>query len=180
MPDSILERMVREKQSQIKKIDKKVEEEQIVPTRKETGSIAAIINSISEKFRKELTNPGQDKNDLDEKIRKEIETQVEALNCGYEQKKRLEKIAVASIIGLGPIQQYLEDPEITEVIVQRYNSICIEKGGKVMKTKAAFMDEQNLRNVINRILQPVGREVNLASPIVDAHLSDGSRNSTIR
>lgn len=44
-----------------------------------------------------------------------------------------------------------------------------------MKTKAAFMDEQNLRNVINRILQPVGREVNLASPIVDAHLSDGSR-----
>ena len=175
MPDSILERMVREKQSQIKKIDKKVEEEQIVPTRKETGSIAAIINSISEKFRKELTNPGQDKNDLDEKIRKEIETQVEALNCGYEQKKRLEKIAVASIIGLGPIQQYLEDPEITEVIVQRYNSICIEKGGKVMKTKAAFMDEQNLRNVINRILQPVGREVNLASPIVDAHLSDGSR-----
>ena len=51
MPESILERMVREKQSQIKKIDKKVEEEQIVPTRKETGSIAAIINSISEKFR---------------------------------------------------------------------------------------------------------------------------------
>src|SRR5699024_5559838 len=58
---------------------------------------------------------------------------------------------------------------------QRYDNICVEQGGKVYSVPAVFSDEDNLRNVINRILQPVGREVNRSTPIVDAHLSDGSR-----
>lgn len=172
---SILERKLKEKKTQIETIDRKMEEEQIVPTKKESGNIKDIIDYISDKFRKELTDPSIDRAELDKKIKDEIETQINSLNCGYEQKKRLEKIAITSIIGLGPIQQYLDNPDITEIVVQRYDNICVEDKGHVYKTKAAFMGEQNLRNVINRILQPVGREVNLASPIVDAHLMDGSR-----
>jgi len=172
---SILERKLKEKKTQIETIDRRVEEEQIVPTKKENRNIKDIVDSISEKFRKELADQTVDRTELDKKIKAEIEEQVRSLEASYEQKKRLEKIAVSSIIGLGPIQQYLDNPDITEIVVQRYDNICIENKGKVQKTNTAFMDEQNLRNVINRILQPVGREVNLASPIVDAHLMDGSR-----
>lgn len=172
---SIIQRRLQEKQKEKRSIDQKIEEEQLVPTTQESGNIKDIINIISDKFRKELADPTVDREELDEKIKEEIERHINNLDCSYEKKKRLQKIAVSSIIGLGPLQQYLDNPEITEIIVQKYNSICVEDKGKVYKTKAAFMDEKNLRDIINRILQPVAREVNLASPIVDAHLLDGSR-----
>lgn len=74
----------------------------------------------------------------------------------------------------------LHDPEITEIIVQRFNHISIERNGLVEQTDAEFVSEEHLMTVINRIIQPVGRQINLHTPLVDARLKDGSRvNSTI-
>lgn len=172
---SILEQKLRNKKSEINSIDIKIQKEQITPTANEKKNISDIIRSISDQFRTELTNPNIDKDELNSRIEAVIKEEVENLNIDYEQKKRLEKLAITNIIGLGPIQQYLDDPSVTEIIVQRYDNICVEKNGKVYSVKASYADEDSLRNVINRILQPVGREVNISTPIVDAHLLDGSR-----
>lgn len=172
---SIIERMMQNKKDEKAMIDQKVESEQILPTTSEKKSISEIIQTISDTFRNELTDPSVDKDALNQRIREAISKEISSLDADYEQKRRLEKLALTNIIGLGPIQQYLDNPEISEIIVQRYNNICVEKKGRVYATKTMFTDEENLKNVINRILQPTGRDINISSPIVDADLPDGSR-----
>ena len=172
---SIIEQKLKNKKTEIKDINNKVENEQITPTAEERKYITDIINTISGKFKDELTNQNTDKESLDQRITAAIKREINNLGLSYESTKRLEKLAIINIIGLGPIQQYLDDPEVTEIIVQRFDNICIEKKGVVSSVTAAFTDEENLKNVISRILQPVGREVNISMPIVDAHLEDGSR-----
>ena len=172
---SIVEKRIKEKKDEIERIDQKVQKEQITPTSAEKKNINNIIQTISSEYRKELTDQSVDKEELNARIKETIRKEISALPIEYEQKRRLEKLAITNIIGLGPLQQYLDNPDITEIIVQRYDNICVEKGGKVYSVKAVFADEESLRNIIYRILQPVGREVNLSTPIVDAHLKDGSR-----
>lgn len=171
----LIEKQLLNKKNQMKQIDEKISSEQITPTSSEKRTLQNIIRSISSQYRKELTDSTTDRHILNDKIKNTIHYEIEKLNVDYEDKKRMEKLALANIIGLGPLQQYLDDPSITEIIVQRYDNICVEREGKVYSVKAVFSDEENLMNIINRILQPVGREVNKSTPIVDAHLEDGSR-----
>ena len=171
----IIENKLRSKKQEINQIDQKVSSEQITPTKNERRNINELIQRISSQFRKELTDTTVDRKELDEKIKKCIQSEIEKFPASYEEKRRLEKLAIANIIGLGPIQPLLDNPEITEIVVQRYDNIVVEKNGKIFSTKSVFSDEQALQNVINRILQPVGRAVNLSTPKVDARLEDGSR-----
>lgn len=171
----IIENKLRSKKQEINQIDQKVSSEQITPTQNERRNINELIQRISSQFRKELTDTTVDRKELDEKIKKCIQSEIEKFPSSYEEKRRLEKLAIANIIGLGPIQPLLDNPEITEIVVQRYDNIVVEKNGKIFSTKTVFSDEQALQNVINRILQPVGRAVNLSTPKVDARLEDGSR-----
>ena len=171
----IIENKLRSKKQEINQIDQKVSSEQITPTQNERRNINELIQRISSQFRKELTDTTVDRKELDEKIKKCIQSEIEKFPASYEEKRRLEKLAIANIIGLGPIQPLLDNPEITEIVVQRYDNIVVEKNGKIFSTKSVFSDEQALQNVINRILQPVGRAVNLSTPKVDARLEDGSR-----
>lgn len=171
----IIENKLRSKKQEINQIDQKVSSEQITPTQNERRNINELIQRISLQFRKELTDTTVDRKELDEKIKKCIQSEIEKFPASYEEKRRLEKLAIANIIGLGPIQPLLDNPEITEIVVQRYDNIVVEKNGKIFSTKSVFSDEQALQNVINRILQPVGRAVNLSTPKVDARLEDGSR-----
>ena len=171
----IIENKLRSKKQEINQIDQKVSSEQITPTQNERRNINELIQRISSQFRKELTDTTVDRKELDEKIKKCIQSEIEKFPASYEEKRRLEKLAIANIIGLGPIQPLLDNPEITELVVQRYDNIVVEKNGKIFSTKSVFSDEQALQNVINRILQPVGRAVNLSTPKVDARLEDGSR-----
>lgn len=171
----IIENKLRSKKQEINQIDQKVSAEQITPTQNERRNINELIQRISSQFRKELTDTTVDRKELDEKIKKCIQSEIEKFPASYEEKRRLEKLAIANIIGLGPIQPLLDNPEITEIVVQRYDNIVVEKNGKIFSTKTVFSDEQALQNVINRILQPVGRAVNLSTPKVDARLEDGSR-----
>lgn len=171
----IIENKLRSKKQEINQIDQKVSSEQITPTQNERRNINELIQRISSQFRKELTDTTVDRKELDEKIKKCIQSEIDKFPASYEEKRRLEKLAIANIIGLGPIQPLLDNPEITEIVVQRYDNIVVEKNGKIFSTKSVFSDEQALQNVINRILQPVGRAVNLSTPKVDARLEDGSR-----
>ncbi|MCC6555564.1 MAG: Flp pilus assembly complex ATPase component TadA [Polyangiaceae bacterium] len=84
-------------------------------------------------------------------------------------------------LGLGPLERFLSDPTISEVMVVDPNTIYIEQGGKLVKADARFTDDERVRAVIERIVTPLGRRIDESSPLVDARLKDGSRvNAVIR
>ncbi|HKU67733.1 MAG TPA: ATPase, T2SS/T4P/T4SS family [Candidatus Baltobacteraceae bacterium] len=82
-------------------------------------------------------------------------------------------------LGYGPIEDFLHDPDVTEVMVNGPNDIYIEIGGVIRKTVKRFPSEQQLRLVIERIIAPLGRRVDESAPMVDARLPDGSRVNAI-
>lgn len=79
------------------------------------------------------------------------------------------------VIGLGPIEQFMRDETVTEVMVNGPNLIYVEKNGKLIETTTAFVDDDHVQRTINKIVEPLGRHIDAASPMVDARLPDGSR-----
>jgi pilus assembly protein CpaF len=84
-----------------------------------------------------------------------------------------------NILGLGPLEPFIRDPEITEVMVNGARNVYIERAGKIHRTEAEFRSEDDLRRTIDKIVARVGRRVDDASPYVDARLADGSRVNAI-
>jgi pilus assembly protein CpaF len=84
-----------------------------------------------------------------------------------------------SVLGLGPIEPFTRDPAVTEIMVNGWDSIYVEREGKLYWTGAKFHDEAQLRRIIDKIVGRVGRRVDEASPYVDARLPDGSRVNAI-
>ena len=82
-------------------------------------------------------------------------------------------------LGYGPIERYLDDPTVSEVMVNGINGVYIEREGRLEETDAEFFSEQHVLRVIDRIVAPLGRRVDEASPMVDARLPDGSRVNAI-
>lgn len=78
-------------------------------------------------------------------------------------------------VGLGPLEPLLAASDITEIMVNRYDEIYVERGGRLWRHQAAFTSEQSVRWVIERIVTPLGRRIDESSPMVDARLPDGSR-----
>ena len=78
-------------------------------------------------------------------------------------------------VGLGPLEPLLAAPDITEIMVNRYDEIFVERAGRLWRHPAAFTSEQSVRWVIERIVIPLGRRIDESSPMVDARLPDGSR-----
>ena len=84
-----------------------------------------------------------------------------------------------SVLGLGPLEPYVRDPEVTEIMVNKWDTIYVERAGKLYWTGTKFHDEQQLRRTIDKIVGKVGRRVDEASPYVDARLPDGSRVNAV-
>src|SRR5919106_2224727 len=83
------------------------------------------------------------------------------------------------ILGLGPLEKFMRDPEVTEVMVNSSETIFVERRGRLYPTDARFYDEEQLRRTIEKIVAKVGRRIDEASPYVDARLPDGSRVNAI-
>jgi pilus assembly protein CpaF len=83
------------------------------------------------------------------------------------------------ILGYGPLEPYLRDPDITEVMVNGHDSIYIERAGRIFPVDGSFTDEAHLRRTIDKIVARVGRRIDEASPMVDARLPDGSRVNAV-
>jgi len=86
---------------------------------------------------------------------------------------------VNRMVGLGPIEPYLNDSQVTEIMVNAPDEIFVEKEGELEPVEASFRDEQHILNVIDRIVAPLGRRVDESTPFVDARLPDGSRVNAI-
>ena len=154
---SILEQKLKNKQSEQTTIAAKIEKQQIHATNDERYLLDSLVREISELYKNELSDVTIDRTELDRKIEETIKANVDAMDVSFEQRKRLEKLAIMNIIGLGPIQPLINNKDITEIVVQRYDNICVEINGLVKKVNATFSDEENLKNIINRILQPISR-----------------------
>ena len=83
------------------------------------------------------------------------------------------------ILGYGPIEPYLRDPDVSEVMVNGAHNIWLEKKGRLVAAEAVFVDESHLRRTIDKIVSRIGRRVDESSPMVDARLPDGSRVNAV-
>jgi pilus assembly protein CpaF len=89
------------------------------------------------------------------------------------------KEVLNELLGFGPLQPLLGDPEVTEVMVNGPKSVYIEKKGKLQKSQVVFDDDNHVLQIIDRIILPLGRRVDADSPTVDARLPDGSRVNAV-
>jgi pilus assembly protein CpaF len=94
-------------------------------------------------------------------------------------RSRLLDWVIADILGFGPLEPLLNEPTITEVMVNGYDNIYIERFGKVEKTRITFENEDHLMRIVDRIVAPLGRRVDESSPMVDARLPNGYRVNVI-
>jgi pilus assembly protein CpaF len=83
------------------------------------------------------------------------------------------------VLGYGPIERFLSDPTVTEVMVNGCNSIYVERAGRLYRTEERFDSDARLRQVIDKIVSAVGRRIDESSPMVDARLADGSRVNAV-
>lgn len=95
------------------------------------------------------------------------------------QQARLIYEVVSDTVGLGVLQTLIDDASVTEILVNRYDHIFIEKNGKLIQHNIQFASDEALRTVIERIVMPIGRRIDDASPMVDARLQDGSRVNAV-
>jgi pilus assembly protein CpaF len=105
--------------------------------------------------------------------------QAENLPLSTAERDRLVGEVHHELFGLGPLEPLLADPLISDILVNSYSSIYIERRGKLEKTNISFKDDEHLRRVIERIVSTVGRRIDEAQPMVDARLPDGSRVNAI-
>ena len=103
----------------------------------------------------------------------------EAVPLSFAERERLAREILDEIFGLGPLEQLLKDPTISDILVNRYNKVYIERNGKLELTGLTFKDDAHLMQIIDRIVSRVGRRVDESSPMVDARLQDGSRVNAI-
>jgi pilus assembly protein CpaF len=94
-------------------------------------------------------------------------------------REKLFQDVLDELSGFGPIQPLLDDPEITEVMVNGPKHVYIERAGKVIKTDITFEDNEHVLRVIDRIVSPLGRRIDYDHPTVDARLPDGSRVNAV-
>jgi pilus assembly protein CpaF len=86
---------------------------------------------------------------------------------------------IDEVLGLGPLEPFLKDPTVSDILVNTYNSIYIERFGKLEPTDARFKDNDHLMRIIDKIVSTVGRRIDESTPMVDARLADGSRVNAI-
>jgi pilus assembly protein CpaF len=96
-----------------------------------------------------------------------------------EERRQITREIADDILGYGPLEPFLRDDSVTEVMVNAHDRIFIERGGKLERTKTAFVDNAHLLRIIDKIVSQVGRRIDEASPMVDARLPDGSRVNAI-
>jgi len=95
------------------------------------------------------------------------------------EKQQLIREVMSEIFGLGPLDEFMADPLISDILVNGPGQIYIERGGRLERTDASFMDTEHLMRVIHRIGTNVGRRIDESTPMLDARLSDGSRVNAI-
>ncbi len=120
---------------------------------------------------------GEDLPELGEAVAELVDADAAVLEPAT--RERLRELIMREAVGLGPLEELLDDPAVEEVLVNGHERVYVERGGRLERTDVGFDSEQALRDAIERILAPLGRRVDELSPMVDARLEDGSRVNVI-
>jgi pilus assembly protein CpaF len=102
-----------------------------------------------------------------------------SIPLNYNERERLFKEIQYEVMGLGPLEPFLQDPTICDILVNTHKQIYVERSGKLELTEAGFKDDAHLRRIIDKIVSAVGRRIDESCPMVDARLPDGSRVNAI-
>ena len=133
---------------------------------------AKLLNSLSPDQLKSLNKDG---------VRDQIGNVVERLISDENipmtviERERLIEEILDEVFGLGPLEPLLKDPTISDILVNGFDSVYVERAGKLVETNIRFKDQAHVRMIIDRIVSNIGRRIDDSSPIVDARTNDGSR-----
>jgi pilus assembly protein CpaF len=120
-----------------------------------------------------------------EEVRREVTQILEALVVGestpmnLQERERLAQEVLDEVFGLGPLEPLLADPTVSDILVNTYKYVYVERKGILEMTSIQFRDDVHLMGIIDRIVSAIGRRVDESSPMVDARLADGSRVNAI-
>ncbi len=119
--------------------------------------------------------------ELSERLKVTLQERIETrqLPLNRMERERLVEEILDNILGLGPLEPLLRDPEISDVMINGPFTVYVERKGKLVKTNVQFNDHSHLKQIIDRIVAAVGRRVDETTPMVDARMSDGSRFNAI-
>jgi pilus assembly protein CpaF len=145
-----------------------------------------MIHDIRVKMQRETINAFDtlldgSANDTKGKVEGIIDRVIDANNFAVTRDERLKLVdeMIHEITGFGPLEPLLNDPTITEVMVNGPDHIYIERAGKILRVDSFFLNEEHVMRIIDRIITPLGRRIDETSPRVDARLPDGSRVNAI-
>ena len=159
-----------------------------------SSSASNPLNRLKEQIHKELIREMDLKKDLtnshgdvekEKQLRSKTQQTVTSLvdrhgkNLQREERSEVIKQVLDEALGLGPLEELLKDPSVTEIMVNGSQKIYAEKKGKIILTPSGFTSNLQLRNVIERIVTPLGRRIDEKTPYVDARLHDGSRVNAV-
>src|SRR3954453_20583594 len=131
-----------------------------------------LLNSLSPDQLRTLNKDG-----VREQVGNVVERLVteESIPMTVAEREKLIEEVLDEVFGLGPLEPLLKDPTISDIMVNGFDSIYVERGGRLVETNVRFKDQAHVRMIIDRIVSNIGRRIDDSSPIVDARLPDGSR-----
>lgn len=151
----------------------------------EVDRIEELKSSVHDELLKQLGphlyDAEMDQDELDQTVRSVLSEVLGAQDkpLSAADRARVTQEITDDILGYGPIDPYLRDPEVSEVMVNGHDDVWLERDGRLVKADAHFADEAHLRRTIDKIVSRIGRRVDESSPMVDARLPDGSRVNAI-
>ncbi|WP_224027192.1 MULTISPECIES: CpaF family protein [unclassified Arthrobacter] len=146
-----------------------------------TGLKERASQALYERLGSRITDSSLEEAELHQFVKDELKAVVdeEQVPLSQGERQRLTREIIDDVLGHGPLQRYLDDPSVTEIMVNRADQIYVERNGHLFLTDTKFSNEEALRRVIERIVTRIGRRIDESSPLVDARLADGSRVNAI-
>src|SRR5258708_38611666 len=137
---------------------------------------AKLLNSLSPDQFKLLNKDG-----MREQVGNVVENIIadESIPMTMVERERLIEEVLDEVFGLGPLEPLLKDAGISDILVNGFDNVYIERAGQLQETNVRFKDAAHVRMIIDRIVSNVGRRIDDSSPIVDARLNDGSRGCAV-
>ena len=163
-------------------IDFKKEEDEVIKVKRAVHNLLVERMNLQKMSQEVLSDPSQTANLR--KAAEKVVTELLAETSGsflssHEERSRLVKEIVNEALGLGPLEDFLADESITDIMVNNKDEIFVERNGKIIFTNKRFISNDQVRATIDRIIAPLGRRVDESTPMVDARLPDGSRVNAI-
>ena len=142
---------------------------------------ANVHQALLETLGPKLYDPRIEAGELEQRVRQTLQTvlETEQTPLSSSDRTRIAQEISDDILGHGPLEPYLRDPEVTEIMVNGPEQVYVERAGRIQLTDARFSSEGHLRRTIDKVVGRVGRRVDEASPMVDARLADGSRVNAV-